>query len=384
MLAQAVGPTKLKLIKNNMTLEKEILSARTEIVSDGYEMSVGEVLNLYRDHEIIISPDFQRLFRWGISSKTRFIESLLLGIPIPPIFVFQNEEGVWELIDGLQRLSTIFEFVGVLEDPEGGKKEPSVLDGTRFLPSLAGRKWTATNTDGEDGIGQAQQLQIKRARLRVEILKQESDPKAKYELFQRLNTGGAGLSEQEVRNCVAVMLNKPFYNWLKERASTPSFLETIDQTENALERQMATELALRFIAFRSVPYVAGLDLHEYLDEALVTIASNEEYDQAAEEHVFTATFDLLKAALSSKAFKRWDGTDFKGKFLMSVFEVVATGVSHNLTAILEHADSAAFVTQRCQALWQDEIFQRNSGAGVRGTQRLSNLLPMAKSFFEPA
>ncbi len=366
-----------------MTLEEEIHSARTEIVSDGYEMSIGEVINLYRDEEIIISPDFQRLFRWGISRKTRFIESLLLGIPIPPIFVFQNEDGVWELIDGLQRLSTVFEFVGILKNPDGGTKEPSVLEGTRFLPSLSGRKWTATNAQTDDGIGQAQQLQIKRARLRVEILKQDSDPKAKYELFQRLNTGGAGLSEQEVRNCVAVMLNKQFYEWLQERAATQSFLGTIDQTENALEKQMATELALRFLAFRSVPYSTGLDVHEYLDEALVTIASNDDYDQATEEQVFTGTFDLLNGALGAKAFKRWDGTDFKGKFLMSVFEVVATGVSHNLLAIQGEADPAAFVTQRCQDLWQDAEFQRNSGAGVRGTQRLTNLLPMARTFFTP-
>lgn len=366
-----------------MSLEKEIQSARTEIVSDGYEMSVGEVMNLYRDNEIIISPDFQRLFRWSISAKTRFIESLLLGIPIPPIFVFQNEDGVWELIDGLQRLSTVFEFVGILKNPDGSTKEPSILNGTRFLPSLSGCKWTATNAETDDGIGQAQQLQIKRARLRVEILKQESDPKAKYELFQRLNTGGAGLSEQEVRNCVAVMLNQTFYGWLQERATTPSFLVAIDQTENALEKQMATELALRFIAFRAVPYTTGLDVHEYLDEALVTIATKDDYNNAAEEQVFTATFNLLNAALGAKAFKRWDGTDFKGKFLMSVFEVVATGVSHNLSAIRSEADPAAFVTKRCQDLWQDTDFQRNSGAGVRGTQRLTNLLPMAKTFFAP-
>ena len=97
-----------------MALSDEIETARTEIVSDGYEMSVGEILNLYRDNEITINPEYQRLFRWDESSKTRFIESLLLGIPIPPIFVFQEENGVWELIDGLQRLSTIFQFAGIL------------------------------------------------------------------------------------------------------------------------------------------------------------------------------------------------------------------------------------------------------------------------------
>ena len=77
-----------------MGLETEIKNARKEIVSDGYDMSVGEVINLYRDDELKINPEFQRLFRWDITRKTRFIESILLGIPIPPIFVFQDEDGM--------------------------------------------------------------------------------------------------------------------------------------------------------------------------------------------------------------------------------------------------------------------------------------------------
>lgn len=366
-----------------MSLEKEIRNARTEIVSDGYDMSVGEVLNLYRDQEIVISPDFQRLFRWDLPRKTRFIESLLLGIPIPPIFVYQDENGLWELIDGLQRLSTVLEFVGILRKEDGETFPPSVLDGTRFLPSLANRKWNPTNAQTDDGIGQVQQLQIKRARLRVEILKQESDLKAKYELFQRLNTGGAGLSEQEVRNCVAVMVNKEFYNWLKDLSENVDFIETIAQTEYALEKQIATELALRFMAFRNVPYVSGLDVHEYLDDALITIASSEKFDLAQEKIIFDQTFELLKSAMGVNTFKRWDGSVFKGKFLMSVFEIVATGTSKNLTAISALSNPSEYIEQRCKDLWEEPIFQKNSGAGVRGTTRLSNLLPMAESFFCP-
>jgi len=109
-----------------MSLEKELEKARQEIVSDGYDMSVGEIMNLYKDKEIVINPAFQRFFRWEPYQKTRFIESLLLGIPIPPIFVFQNPGGEWELIDVLQRLSTIFEFVGILRLPDGVSDAESV------------------------------------------------------------------------------------------------------------------------------------------------------------------------------------------------------------------------------------------------------------------
>ena len=165
-----------------MSLEKQIEAARKEIASDGYEMSVGEIINLYRDDELIIHPAYQRLFRWDSSKKTRFIESLLLGIPIPPVFVFQTEKGLWELIDGLQRLSTIFEFVGILKSrgEDGIKIEPAALERTKYLPDLADRTWKTGH--GNVGIGSAAQLFIKRSRIRVEILKKESDPSAKYEL----------------------------------------------------------------------------------------------------------------------------------------------------------------------------------------------------------
>ena len=136
-----------------MALAKEIQKARQDIVSDGYEMSVGEIINLYRDKEIFINPSFQRLFRWDPSRKTRFIESLLLGIPVPPIFVYQDKKGVWELIDGLQRLSTIFEFVGILRLPDGVTAEPSVLDGTQFLPSLSDKSWIAPPGHPDREIG---------------------------------------------------------------------------------------------------------------------------------------------------------------------------------------------------------------------------------------
>jgi hypothetical protein len=368
-----------------MALDEEITVARKEIVSDGYDMSIGELINLYRDEEIKINPEFQRLFRWDITRKTRFIESILLGLPLPPIFVYQNEKGVWELIDGLQRLSTLLEFVGVLKEPDGNLRSASILEGTRFLPGLTDKMWAPSTEEANDGIGTTQQLQIKRARMRVEILKQESDPQAKFELFQRLNTGGQNLSEQEVRNCVGVMLDKKFQEWLSSNADNADFQTTIDQTEIAIERQAHVELALRFFAFRHVPYRAGLDVHEYLDDALVRVATSTNFDRTAEAVTFIRTFRVLNTSLGPTAFKRWNGTDFTGKFLMSVFEVVSVGVSKNIDTIEAKGTNAckAFVKDRCVALWSNGVFNQYSGAGVRGTTRLAKLLPMAPGFFRP-
>ena len=108
-------------------LTEEIVSAQRLVRTDAYQMSIGEIVSMYDSREIIIDPEFQRLFRWNIGQKSRLIESLLLGIPLPSIFVFEKGDGSWELIDGLQRVSTILEFMGKLRSPEGGLMQPSIL-----------------------------------------------------------------------------------------------------------------------------------------------------------------------------------------------------------------------------------------------------------------
>ena len=125
-----------------MAIADEIRSARQTIVKDGFDMSIGELIRIYEKRELIISPAYQRSFRWDESRKTRFIESLILGIPIPPIFVFTDENGRWELIDGLQRLSTVFQFAGVLRRPDGAELESKFIpSGTKLIPSLNEVVW---------------------------------------------------------------------------------------------------------------------------------------------------------------------------------------------------------------------------------------------------
>jgi hypothetical protein len=94
---------------------------------------------------------------------------------------------------------------------------------------------------------------------------------------------------------------------------------------------------------------------------------------------------LLNDSLGNKAFKRWDGNDFGGKFLMSLYETIAFGISQNLDEIFSQVkeEQNKFVVSRAKELWANPIFENNSGAGIRGTTRLSKLLPMAKGFFKP-
>ena len=139
-----------------MALRDEIQERRAEIRSDGYPMSIGELVNLYKDGELNIHPEFQRFFRWTPIQKARLIESLLLGIPLPSVFVAQRDDGVWDVVDGLQRLSTIFEFIGVLKDEHDKCVAPLALMSSQYLPSLENRTWVDRET--YEGIGSENQL----------------------------------------------------------------------------------------------------------------------------------------------------------------------------------------------------------------------------------
>jgi hypothetical protein len=347
-------------------------------------MSVGELINLYRSKELIINPNFQRYFVWDDTQKSRFIESLLLNIPIPSIFVYQDGDGIWELIDGLQRLSTIFEFVGVLRTPDGdGTEPPSVLTGTKMLPDLADRSWEDIDDVDSRPIGSEYQLAIKRSRMRIEILKSTSDTQAKFELFQRLNTGGTQLEPQEVRNAVMVMIDKNFHDWIHEVAHHEQFIDCTDLSDNQVQRQYNVELALRFFVYRNVPYQSGFDVHEYIDDGMIQIADSDTFDRNSEEEVFLTTFNYIYSALGSNAFKKWTGSEFKGKFLISAFEAIAYGLSESLEEY-EDMDPAARdlkIKEKVKSIWKEEVYSKNSGAGVRGTTRLRNLLPFVQDYF---
>jgi len=340
-------------------LTDELKVARRQVVTDGYDMSLGEVSSMYKGGELVIDPNYQRLFRWGESQKTRFIESLLLGIPIPPIFVFQRESGVWELIDGLQRVSTVLQLLGDLRTADGNLYEPLVLGGTNLLPSLTGMKWLKSADDDEMFFNTTQQLEIKRARIRVEILRKESDEEAKFELFQRLNTGGSKLSEQEVRNSVLVMLNQAFYAWLSDLAVQSVFSEMVQLTDNQKKQQDHIEIALRFIAYRRHPYERGLDVNEYLDVAARHLARLSEKDLDEELELFNWTFHNLREAEGVEVLKRWDGSRHTGGFLISAFDAIAYGVAENRPAIegMSPSDRNAWLSQKIRALWQQTEFQ---------------------------
>jgi Protein of unknown function DUF262 len=102
-------------------LDEELGIYRTEIKTDQWSASIGELFSLYEREKLKINPAFQRFFRWSDFQKTLLIESVMLGFPVPPLFFAQNDDGVLEVVDGVQRLSTLLQLRGILNQarPDG-------------------------------------------------------------------------------------------------------------------------------------------------------------------------------------------------------------------------------------------------------------------------
>jgi len=363
-------------------LQQEIDKTRSEIRTDGYPVSIGEWISIYEKGELDIHPEFQRFFRWSTRQKSRLIESILLGIPIPQIFVAQRADGVWDVVDGLQRLSTIFQFVGILLDEEKNLLPPLTLESTTYLPSLQGRRWDDTDHP-DQSLDVAQRLLIKRAKISVSIILKESDDSAKYELFQRLNTGGSMLSDQEVRNSILVMLNRTFYRWIKILAEDVNFKSCVALSDRAVEEQYDMELVLRFIVFRTMPPAAlgklG-DLGEFLTDQSKALAQNKSFDYKTEEQAFRETFTLIATQLSDDAFRRYDAQRgrFVGGFSVSAFEAVAIGIGYNWKKAEKNATS---IPKKVMHMWEDDEFVENSGSGVRASSRVPKIIPYGRVKF---
>ncbi len=363
-----------------MSLENEIKTWRNEIRTDNYAMSIGEWISLYESGELDIHPEFQRFYRWDKVQKSNLIESILLGIPIPPIFVSQRKDGIWDVVDGLQRLSTIFEFVGVLKDDSGNSVPGLTLEKTKYLPSLEGKKWESS--DGSGGsLSQEQKLLIKRSKLSVSIILRESDTMAKFELFQRLNTGGSSLTSQEVRNCILVMLDKSAYEWLRDLSSEDSFQECISLSDKNLIEQYDMELALRFIIFSTLDmeeYDKSSDVGEFLTSKMIEIFSDDSFNRGQMSTRFKTTFETLRNTTSEDSFRRYSGGKFKGGFLLTPFEVIAFGIGFNYQNLPNNIE----IVQKIKDLHTNSIYVKWSGSGVRANSRLPHLIPLGREIFK--
>lgn len=361
-------------------LEMQISEARRSISSDGYPMSIGELTNLYRDGELRIRPEFQRFFRWSDAQKSRLIESLLLGIPLPSIFVSQAESGTWELVDGLQRVSTILQLQGELKDESGARQPALVLNSTKYLPALEGRVWQAP--DAAQSLSEAQRLDIKRSKIDVKIIRRESSPETKFDLFQRLNSFGSPLNSQELRSALLVAVSPQFFAWIEQLSRHDGFLSSTVLSDRLIEERYDLELVIRFLLLHNRPkerisQTLLRDLPQLLDDESVALALANPTGVPKMEATFKKTFDIIASEGGDALLRRWDSDaeDFRGSFLNSSFEIVALGLGFHI------ANGTRYRTDLFSAvreLWSRPEMQKGFSTGRSTEARLTQFIPLGR------
>jgi len=342
-----------------------------EIRTTAVDFSFGELLNLHRDAEIIIRPEYQRLFRWSNEQRSRLIESIIMGLPIPPIFLIENNEGVLELIDGLQRTSSVLQFL----DHEAINQPELVLEGCDFITELNGMTL--------DTIDTVTRLKIKRTPIRATIINKSGDEFVKYELFKRLNTGGSLLSAQEIRNCSSRMVagGASFYDFIQRLAQNDAFkTATTRLPESMVDLRANEELVLRFFALINARESFKGNIEEWLDGYMEDILfSRREFDFHTMEEIFQSVFNLISEKFGDQAFTRFNSHgEATGRLAPAYYEAVCASFASRHSD-LKDVDNATLL-DRLQSAFDSYEFKNATGPGANTIPKLEQRISVVEKY----
>lgn len=196
------------------------------------QFSLRNALDMIDDDSLELAPDFQRGRVWKLVQKSRLIESVLLQIPLPAFYFAEDVDGYMRVVDGLQRLSTIHDFV------RGGAESGFALKGVEYLQ-------TAVEGKRFEDLPAPWKRRINNAQIVAHVIDPTTPTDVMYDIFKRINTGGTPLNAQEIRHCMSSDRSREI---LKEMTATDGF-NTATNGMGGHIRMNDREMALRFAAF---------------------------------------------------------------------------------------------------------------------------------------
>lgn len=330
----------LDMLGQSTGVEQEASAEESERIAEPFDpddidvvtrsMTVDLLLSRTASGMIDLQPDFQR--RWGvwdIKRQSRLIESLLLRIPLPVLYAAEDDDERWEIVDGIQRLSTIARFI----KPEIVNGKPLILSGLEYLRDYEGKDFK--------GLGSRLQMRLREAELIIHLIRKGTPPEVKFNIFARINTGGITLSPQELRHAITPGKARDL---LEAWANSPEFLEATDRSVRSI-RMDDRELVLRFIAF----YLLGLeayrqpDMDGFLIAAMKTINATDEARLEQVRKRFVRAMTVAHAIFGKDAFrKRFSADSARLPINKAVFEALSVNL-----ALLSAAQRETLVA-RCE------------------------------------
>lgn len=289
--------------------------------------TLREIVAMIDEHELDLAPDFQRNYVWGPRQKSLLIESILLRIPLPAFyFVAEGSDGTMRVVDGLQRLSTIYAFV-----------QP----GSRFR--LADLEYLGDQVGGQvwNDMAPAWRRRLHGTQITAHVIEPSTPELVKYDIFKRINTGGTPLNAQEIRHCMSGTRSRAFLKCCAEAQ------ELADATGDVLRnhrRMFDREVALRFAAFMMLG-----DTDRYGEfgsiEALLGWATRRLDDESTSSEMqelyesFTRALRLATTVFGGHAFRKWPwGVTARNPINRALFE--------SWSVVLAEADEDTVAVQR--------------------------------------
>ncbi|MBC8484808.1 MAG: DUF262 domain-containing protein [Bacteroidetes bacterium] len=305
----------------------QILPKERRVYSDKTDRSIFELYRQYQKGNLELHPEFQRLQVWDNRKSSRLIESVLMEVPIPVIYLSEESDEKYSVIDGQQRLNAFFIFF----------ENKLRLRGLMVLPDLNGKKYHE--------LLKNLQNKFENATIRIIVIRKESQVDVKFEIFERLNTGAVQLNAQELRNCIY----RGRYNELLKDLSTDKDFLSLLGLKGPHHRMQDRELILRFFAFFHNTHLKYTpSMKHFLNkemERYINLLNNEDNEL---RKIFKKSVILSKTVFGDKAFRRFvsgSGKDPNGywetrKINKGLFDVIMFGFTmYEKNQIIPNSDS---------------------------------------------
>lgn len=267
-------------------LEEQLKAERNKVDVSNINFSTREIVRMYMDGELIIAPSYQRKYRWPKNVASKFIESIFLGLPIPPIFVATNDNFTWEVVDGLQRISTLILYMtddADVRDEISPSSEPLKLESLENLSQL--------NETIYADLPRPLQLYLARQPLQVVSLTDKSNKSVRFDLFERLNTGSISLSAQEVRTAV---YRGEFLLFIEELAGNEHLNRLLKLQEANKNDGTTAEQVLKFFAYKNDSNSFTGAVTNFLNEFIAKVENGRiPFDYESEKAVFSNAMRYL-------------------------------------------------------------------------------------------
>ncbi len=297
------------LIVHKREILKKFLDSQDRLVFQASDLSLGSIESMVTKGAIDVNPPFQRRERWSLQKRSALIESFLLNIPVPPVYLAEDEYGKYSVVDGKQRITSIHSFM------TNGFK----LVALERFQEIENFRYSDLPMDLKNALDV-------RPYLRVITLLKQSDPMLKFEVFTRLNRGGETMAAQELRNVAfSGPLNDLIYA-LAKNAFLRKQLKIKGDRSPALQRMIDAELVLRFLTLRDIWQEFTGGFRDAMDQFMVTYRQPSDAKLREFKVAFESAIETCQNIWGDASFKRPVGSSWRDQLLSGMYDAQMVAV----------------------------------------------------------